>query len=68
MKDGNLKLHRNKSEGQENSQWSSDSSAVRWSNSSASPDSFATIIRDSVFIVVDEDFEPGQKEPHVGSY
>lgn len=62
-----MKMHQSKPKVQESSQWSSNSSAVRWNNSSACTDSIATIIRDSVFIMVDEDeSETPYVEPHFG--
>jgi hypothetical protein len=65
-----MKPHQKKSESRWNSQRTSNSSAVRWSDSSAASNSFATIIRDSVFIVAgeDDDFEPLQAQPNVHRY
>lgn len=60
-----MKLRQNKPKVQESSQWSSNSSAIRWNNSSACTDSVATIVRDSVFIMVDEDeSDMPHVEPH----
>ena len=50
-----MKKHRSRSDSRGSIHRNNNSSAVRWNDTSAAPDSLATIIRDRTLIVPDED-------------